>query len=120
MLGKHLTIPIFIPGTLAGNHTATFTSPLNLKLVHVSAVQSSAAGSGAGTIKVGRAGDDDAYLTATTLGVSGTPVEKTEFAGDEVLGTFPVIPAGTVGLVTITNGATARANVFALLTFLEG
>jgi hypothetical protein len=122
MLGMHLPITLFIPGTLSANHTFSLKMPVNGQLVSVSAVQSSAAGTGAGSIKIGKPGDDDAYLEAYTIGVSGTPkvADRGDFDGADVTGTYPRLLKDDTLLVTVTNGATASANVGVVLTFAEG
>ena len=111
---------IFIPGTLAANHTVTFLAPWDCQLVHVSGVGS---GSNAATLKVGTSADDDGYITSGNLGVSGTPLEWdliTDFAGVLAGSQFPHITKGTIVLVTITDHVSHAANVYVALTFTKG
>jgi hypothetical protein len=118
MLGMHYPITLFLPGTLAGNHVVTFSAPVDLQLVEVSAVQSSVAGTGAGQVKVGTPSADAAHLANFTIGVNGTPVAKRR--ADFVGGELPRIRKGESVRITFTNGATASQNVGILLTFTEG
>jgi hypothetical protein len=109
-----------IPGTLAASHVFAFKAHADLQLIHVSLSNSTA---NAGTLKIGRSGDDDAYLTATAFGVSSAPAEVAEFSGfggADAASQFPHIPDGTVVLVTITDHASHMANVCVALTFTEG
>lgn len=110
----------FIQGTLAANHLIYFTAPFDLQLIHVSISNSTAY---AGTLKVGKTSDDDAYLLAENFGVSNTPVEVKTFGGFDGVdaGTqFPHIPAGTVVLVTITDHGSHMASAAVVLTFTKG
>ncbi len=105
---------------LAANHTASFKTPFDCQLVHVSLCNSTA---NAGTLKIGTPADDDAYLKAKSFGVSGNPAVAAlpaSFDGDAALGQFPHIEAGTTILVTITDHASHMANVCVVLTFTEG
>ena len=109
------THTIYLGPALAGNHTYIFKAPFDMQLVHVSAVNTSA---NAGTVKIGTAADDDAYLATASFGVSSTPVELRR--GDFVGGQHPHIPAGAVVVVTITDHASHMAGVSLTLTFTEG
>jgi hypothetical protein len=109
-----------VPGTLAANHVFSFIAPFDLQLVHASLSNSSA---NAGTLKVGKSGDDDAYLLAEAFGVSGACTEvaaRAGFDGVEAGGQFPHIADGTTVLVTVTDHASHMANVCVVLTFTEG
>lgn len=117
-----IQIPIIIPGTLAANHTFTFTTYRDMSLVHVSAVNSSA---NAGKVKVGTSADDDGYLTDQDVGVSATPAEYDMDDFDGALLTeagkeHPHVTDGTIFSITITDHASHMANVFVLLTFAAG
>ena len=110
--------------TLAANHVYNFKLPFDAQLLYASVGNSTA---NAGTLKIGTLADDDGYLTAFTMGVSGTPLEvKTPGAFTGALltgldsGQFPHIAAGTVISVTITDHASHCANVCAVLLFTEG
>lgn len=110
----------YIQGTLAANHTISYTMPCAATLVHASLNNTTA---NAGTLKIGTSADDDAYLLAENFGVSGTPVEvetPAGFDGATAGGQFPHIPANTVVLLTITDHASHMAAVAVVLTFLEG
>ena len=110
----------FVPGTLAANHTINFTAPFDMQLVHASLSNTSA---NAGTLKIGTAADDDAYLAAENFGVSSTPAEVSTFAGFDgaTAGSqYPHIPDGTNVLLTITDHASHMANAAVVLTFTEG
>ena len=109
-----------IPGALAANHTFQATMPFDAQLVHVSLVNTSA---NAGTLKIGKSTDDDAYLLAENFGVSSTPVvvnTKAGFDGADAGSQFPHLPASTVLLLTITDHVSHMANVCVVLTFTEG
>jgi hypothetical protein len=107
-----------IPGTLSANITIKFTSPVSCTLLHVSAVASNASDA---TLKIGTSSDDDEFLVAATIGVSGTPKE---FDRDDFVGTqYPRIEDGDVVIVTLDydgSSGTAAQNVTLLLTFAEG
>jgi len=105
---------------LAANHVFAFTVPFDVQLVHVSCCNSTA---NVGTLKVGKTGDDDAYLLAENFGASATPVEVSTpagFDGADAGGQYPHIVDGTVVLVTITDHVSHMANVCVILTFTEG
>ena len=109
-----------IPGTLAANHTFTWTLPHNAQLLHVSLVNSSA---NAGSLKIGNSSDDDAYLAAENFGVSGTPVEVSTpagFDGATAGGAYPHPLDGIVMSMTVTDHASHMANVCVVLTWSEG
>jgi hypothetical protein len=110
-----------IQGTLAANHTISFTTPFAMQLRHVSLNNASA---NAGTLKIGIKTDDDAYLLAENFGVSGgSPVvvnTATGFDGVTAGGQFPTIPAGTVVLLTITDHASHMVDATVVLTFVAG
>lgn len=104
-----------VPGTLAANHSFQFIAHGNCTLIHASLCNTSA---NAGTLKIGTASDDDAYLAATNFGVSSTPAEvgRTGFAGSQ----FPVIADGSVVVITITDHLSHMAGVCVVLTYTEG
>jgi hypothetical protein len=107
-----------IPGTLTADIAIRFTAPANCTLLHVSAVASNDADA---TLKIGTSSDDDEFLTACTIGDSGTPVEKDQddFVGDQ----FPRIEDGDVVVITLDHdgaSGTAAQNVTLILTFAEG
>lgn len=104
-----------VPGTLAANHSFQFAAHGNCTLIHASLSNTSA---NAGTLKIGTASDDDAYLAATNFGVSSTPAEvgRSGFVG----GQYPVIPDGGVVALTITDHASHMAGVCVVLTYAEG
>ena len=118
MQGTRFTVTFHIPGTLAANITPVFTVPYDCSLLHVSAV---ATNNSDATLKIGTTSDDDAYLTACTIGDSSVPVEKV--AADFVGTADPHIVDGTVMLLTLDfdgAGGTAAQNVTIVLTFSEG
>lgn len=107
-----------IPGTLAANITPRWTLPGDCQLQHVSAVASNDSDA---TLKIGNSADDDAYLAASVIGDSGTPLEfdRDNFVG----GQFPHPTKGTVMVLTLDYdgaGGTAAQNVTLVLTFSEG
>lgn len=104
-----------IPGTLAADHTFQWTAPSNCTLLHASACNTSA---NAGSIKLGTASDDNAYLDTFECGVSSTPTEadRDDFVGDQ----FPRISKGDVVQLTVTDHQSHMANVCVVLTFAEG
>lgn len=114
------TIVLNTHPALAANPVYNFALPFNAQLVAVSTCNSTA---NAGTIKIGKASDDDAYLKSLAIGVSGTPAVTSTpagFDGAEADGQFPHIPAATNILVTITDGGAHPANVCVILFFTEG
>lgn len=119
-MNNPIPVTLNIPGTLAANHTFQFKFPFDVQLVHVSACNTTA---NAGTIKVGKSTDDDAYVTATNFGVSSSPAlisTPSGFAGVDAGGQYPHIPANTILLVTVTDHASHMANVCVILTFTHG
>jgi hypothetical protein len=111
-----------VPGALSGNVVIRFKMPCNATLIHVSAVQSD---TNQGTVKVGDSSDNDEYLTASALGLSGTPAE---YDGNDFVDTsgnthtryYPRIAKGTIVLVTITDGSGHAHDPTVVLTFAEG
>ena len=106
--------------TLAANHVFALKMPFDAQLVHVSCSNSTAY---AGTLKIGKTGDDDAYLLAEDFGVSAAPAEVATpagFDGVDAAGQFPHIPDDTVVLITVTDHGSHMANVCVVLTFTEG
>lgn len=119
MIGKHLVYPFHFTGTLAANVTITFKLPFDCVLKHISAVASNNSDA---TLIVGDSGDTDEVLTSTTIGDSGTPVEKDrdDWAATNETGRYR---KGDVFVATLDfDGAagTAAANVTLVFTFLEG
>jgi hypothetical protein len=114
-----------IPGTLSANVSIKYTAPCNCTLLHVSAVGSNA---NDGLLTIGDSSDADEYLTSSSIGDSGTPVE---FDGDDFVDTsgnthtlyYPRIADGTVVVIALDyDGAsgTATADFTIVLTFAEG
>jgi len=106
--------------TLAADHTFTFQAPFDMQLVHVSLCNSTA---NAGTLKIGSAADDDAYLAAENFGVSGAPAvvdAPAEFDGATAAGQYPHIAKDSVVVITVTDHASHMANAAVVLTFTEG
>lgn len=109
-----------IAGALAGNHVFHFKTPFDCQLIHVSAGNESA---NAGTLKIGKPGDDDAYLTAASFGVSSTPVEvgaPAGFAGADAGGQYPHFSKGAIVKITITDHAAHMTAPCVVLTLTEG
>ena len=121
---RMFTKVITLGPALAANHVFNFLLPFNCQLVYMSAGNQSA---NAGAVKIGTLADDDGYLTAFTMGVSGTPLEvKTPAAFTGALltgadsGQFPHIAAGTIISVTITDHASHCTGVDVTIIFTEG
>jgi plastocyanin domain-containing protein len=112
-----------IPGTLAANVTIKWTAPFDCQLIHVSAVGSNANG---GELTVGDSTDADGYITAFTIGDSGTPVEKealTDFNGALAGSQYPHISDGDIIALALDydgDGGTATNDFTVVLTFTEG
>jgi len=109
-----------IPGALSASHVFHMKMPFDVQLVHVSAGNEAA---NAGSLKIGTAADDDAYLKAENFGVSSSPVEVSTpagFDGAEAGGQFPHILKGTVVKVTISDHAAHMTAPCVVLTFTEG
>jgi hypothetical protein len=125
MQGNHFAISWHVGGTLAADQTFRWVAPFAVSLVHAQAVASNDSDA---TIKMGTSADDDGYLTATTIGDSGTPAEYDlddwdgaliSNAGDD----YPHVTDGTIILVTLDydgSSGTAAQNVSITLTFSEG
>ena len=109
------TIPFYVQGTLAANHTLAFKLPFDAQLIAVSVNNTTA---NAGKIDVGTAADDDAYLDNKNFGVSGTPLvyDRDDFVGTQ----YPHIDAGTAILVSITDHLSHMAAATCLLIFSKG
>jgi len=114
-----------IPGTLSANVAIYFTAPFDCTLLHVSAVGSNA---NDGLLTIGDSDDADEYLTSSSIGDSGTPVE---FDGDDFVDTsgnthtryYPRIANGTVVVIALDydgDGGTATDDFTLVLTFAEG
>jgi hypothetical protein len=117
---RMFTIVLNTHPALAANPVYNFKLPMDAQLVAVSTCNSTA---NAGTIKIGKSTDDDAYLASLAIGVSGTPVLTVlpaGFDGADAGGQFPHIAAGTNIMVTITDGGSHPANVCVILFFTEG
>ena len=109
-----------IAGALAASHVFHFKAGGDCQLVHVSLCNESA---NAGTLKIGTAADDDAYLKAEAFGVSSTPAEVSTpagFDGVEAGGQYPHIARGGVVKVTISDHASHMTAPCVVLTFTEG
>ncbi len=118
MQGTLFTIPIHLHATLAANASGRFVLPFDCQLVRVSSVASNNSDA---TLLVGTTGDDDAYLTAHTIGDSEVPATKTR--ADFVGGEFPHLSAGTVleWLLDFDGSTgTAAQNVTIVFWFTEG
>ena len=119
MQGTRVTYTYHTAGTLAANHSFTFTLPFDAQLVHVSAVGSNAS---SGILDVGYTGALEAYVLNKDIGDSGVPGcvdAPDEFVG----GNYPHIAAGTVIVATLDYdgaGGTAAADFTLVLTFTEG
>jgi len=116
---RKFTQTIVVPGTLTAPIQYTATIPSACTIQHVSMCQSNA---GAGRVKMGKSTDDDIFLTYTTMGVSGTPVElavATDFRND----TLPHLVAGDILKLYCDHdgaGGTAADDVTIVITFSEG
>ena len=112
-------LTIGIPGTLTANIVFKYKAPMDCTLQHLSTVQSNA---GSGTLKFGTSADDDIFLTATAMGVSGTPGEL--WAPDDFRYAYtPRIKKGDIVIFTIDfdgPSGTPAADVFIVATFEEG
>jgi len=119
MQGNHFTISYHTAGTLAANHTFTFTVPFACTLVAVSAVASNAS---SGILDVGTSSDTDLYVSNMDVGDSNVPALYDE-AGDFESDVYPHIAAGTVVEAELDYdgaGGTAAQNFTLVLTFEEG
>lgn len=118
MQGNIFTHSVHLHGTLAANANGRFVLPFDCSLLRVSSVASN---DSSATLLVGTTTDDDAYLTAATIGDSEVPVTKSR--ADFVGGEFPHILAGTVleWLLDYDGSAgTAAQNVTIVFWFSEG
>ncbi len=114
-----------VPGTLSADLAIYFTVPFACQLIHVSAVASNDSDA---TLIIGDSTDDDEYLTASTIGDSGTPVEFdgddfVDSAGDTHTRYYPHIADGTGVKLTLDpdgSSGTAAHDVTIVLTFTEG
>lgn len=118
MQGNIFTHSVHLHGTLAANASGRFVLPFDCSLLRVSSVASNNSDA---TLLVGTTADDDAYLTAATIGDSEVPTTKsrTDFVGGE----YPHIAAGTVleWLLDFDGSAgTAAQNVTIVFWFSEG
>lgn len=107
-----------IPGTLAADIGIRWAAPMDATLLHVSAVASNDSDA---TLKLGTSANDDAYLTAATIGDSGTPAAFDR--GDFVGGQYPRIVDGDVVVITLDydgSSGMAAQNVTLVLTLAEG
>jgi hypothetical protein len=107
-----------IPGTLSADITPRFLAPMSCTLLHVSAVASNNSDA---TLKLGTSADDDAFLLASVIGDSGTPVEfdRHDFVGSQ----YPRIQDGDIVVLTLDHdgsAGTAAQNVTLVLTLAEG
>jgi hypothetical protein len=115
---KKLLVPFAAPGSLSANWVLTFRMPCAATLIEASFGGSNANDA---TLKIGNAGDDDAYLLESAYGDSGTPVAKV--AADFVGAVCPFIAGDTVIKLTTDyngNAGTAVADPAIVLTFLVG
>jgi hypothetical protein len=122
MQGKSFCLTLHAIGTLGGDLNYRFTFPFDCSLVHISAVNSSAAAAG---LTVGNSDTAAAYLAKASVGVSNTPVEfaRANFVGTPVL---PHILRGVILVVDVDHdynnggGAVDSANLTIVMTFSEG
>ena len=123
---RKFTNTFHVPGTLTADLAIVWTVPSDCTLVHVSAVVTDANAAG---LEVGNSSDDDAYVTKFSMGVSGTPVEKSapsDFDGATADSNYPHIADGTVMKLTVDynyNGGGSGAasdDPTIVLTFIEG
>jgi hypothetical protein len=119
MQGMHFVLPVHLHGTLAANATFRWKVPFDCILQHISAAASNDSDA---TLKVGTSSDDDEILAETTIGDSGTPVEKDV---DNWATTNPTgrLDKGDIFLVTLDfdgSSGTAGQNVILVFTFSEG
>lgn len=119
MTGMHLTYPFHFTGTLAANIVVTFKLPIDCVLTHISAVASNDSDA---TLIVGDSADTDEVLASTTIGDSGTPVEKDrdDWASTNENGRYV---AGDIFVATLDydgSSGTAAQNVTLVFTFTEG
>jgi hypothetical protein len=117
-MNNHVIHSYHIPGALVADLAIRFTAPGDATLLHVSAVGSNAHNA---TLAMGTSASAAAYMVATAIGVSGTPVEfiRKDFVGTQ----FPRITKGTIVVLTLDfDGAAgvAAQNVTLVLTFAEG
>ena len=119
MQGNHVTVPIFVPGTLSANMHYEFIAPFDMQL---EAISVNADDTTTFILDVGTTADTDAYLDAVTVtGEATTSVElgKADFVNTE----FPHIVKGTMVVFTIDyDGGSGgdSAGVSILATFGEG
>jgi hypothetical protein len=112
---RTFSMPFYVPGTLSADVTFDFKLPMDVQLVHVSAL---VATNNAG-ILVGTSSTANAYVDATDGAITaGTVLEinRTGFVGDQ----FPHIPKGTQIRVTADDTGADGTEWFAVLTFTEG
>ena len=110
-----------VPGTLGADLSVKFTMPFDAQLIHVSAVGSNTKAAG---LTIGNSSDADAYMTKSSIGTSGTPVEfdRDDFVNDQ----YPHIADGTLVVITVDydyaagGQASASADLTLVLTFTEG
>ena len=111
------------PGTMSADTTARWTAPMDCTLQHLSLNQSNA---GSARVKLGTKSpldDDDVFLSLTTAGVSGTPVELFANLGEFRFGVTPRIKKGDIVVLTVDHdgaAGTAAADLTVVLTFEEG
>ena len=111
-------VAFHIPGSMSANGSIVWTAYRDCTLLHVSAGGSNANDA---TLMIGTTSDTDAYMSATAIGDSKTPVEfdKDDFIGDE----HPHIVDGTKVELTIDyDGASGTAvdDLTIVMTFSEG
>lgn len=125
MQGNHFDLTYHLHGTLAANATIRWQAPANCHIEHAQAVASNDSDA---TIKIGTSADDDGFLTATTIGDSGTPAEYELADFDGALLTepgkdYPQLSDGDVLLITLDfdgAGGTAAQNVSIAIRLSEG
>ena len=113
-----ITQLIHVPGTLAANLGIYYKLPMDVQLVHVSAVGSN---TNNGLLTIGYTGALAAYLASSSIGDGNVPAEFdwNDFVGSQ----FPHIVKGTVIAIVLDYdgaGGTATADFTLVLTFTEG
>jgi hypothetical protein len=119
MQGDHFAVSYHTAGTLAANHSFTFTAPFDMTLEFVSAVGSN---TNNGILDVGYTGALEAYVLNKDIGDGGVP-GTVDAPGEFVGSNYPHIAAGTVVVATLDYdgaGGTASADFTLVMVFSEG
>ena len=107
-------ITLYLPGTLAGNHTLEIAADRNWKITHVSAVSSNDSDA---LLSLGNDASAVAYMVATVIGDSNVPAEldRDDFVNDQ----YPTHAKGDVFVITLDydgDGGTAADDVVIVIT----